>query len=334
LTPAPALLSCMSIRAESGKCDNQRVGAKWERSAYKGMPQMAFHHLIGFETLRDTWNKLLTILDAASPELRAEAFEAKLFEKYKKKGDPDAARLRARTEAAIQAPKLKEFLAATQDEESVYAAGLTLVTYMGLLGISKVEAFKILHEILLVRSREKARIDGFDRDELASRITWTGWNLIEGPEGSLRSDDDQNGYVFDNFEQSLEVCRLTRELAIAKQAELLNTKMQNFIKTRKVLKDLYLATNKKKQDEGRQRVFEQYGTIRAIRDQLAVMTAAGTFNPGELLCRFRPDMWVKLDKPPKPGRPWIKITREIFVAQALQRALGKIRAISAVTGVS
>lgn len=324
----------MSIRAESGKCDNERVDAKWKRGQYKDLPQMAFHHLIGFETLRDTWNKLLAILDAASPEMRAEAFEAKLFKKYNKKGDPDAARLRARTEAAVQAPKLKEFLAATQDEESVYAAGLTLVSYMGLLGVSKLEAFKIIHEILMVRSGEKPRIDGFDRDELASRITWTGWNLIEGPEGNVRSDDDQNGYIFDNFEQSLEVCRLTRELAIAQQAQLLNSKMQTFVKTRQVLKELYLATNKKKQDEGRQRVFEHYGTIRAVRDQLAVMTAAGTFDAGELLCRFKPEMWVKLDKPPKSGRPWIKITREIFVARALQRGLGKIRAIAAITSAS
>lgn len=327
----------MSIRAESGKCDNDRVDAKWKRGQYKGLPQMAFHHLIGFETLRDTWNKLLTILDAASPRMRAEAFEAKLFRKYNKKGDAasvEAARLRAHTEAEAKAPKLREFLAATQDEESVYAAGLSLVSYMGLLGISKLEAFRIIHEILTVRSGEKARIDAFDRDDLASRITWTGWNLIEGPEGNVRSDDDQNGYVFDNFEQSLEVCRLVRELAIAKQVELLNTKMQTFVKTRQVLKDLYLAADKKKQAEGRERVFEQYGTIRGIRDQLKVMTAAGTFDPGELLCRFRPEMWVKLDKPPKPGRPWVKITREMFVARALLKGLGNLKAVAAATSVS
>ncbi len=75
----------MAMVRTSGRMNNDREDSGWKTTEGKDLPQMAFHHIIGERTLRDTWNKLLSVADNYAPSLREDALPVKAAEANKMK---------------------------------------------------------------------------------------------------------------------------------------------------------------------------------------------------------------------------------------------------------
>ncbi|MGP0067317.1 MAG: hypothetical protein ACLQGP_27445 [Isosphaeraceae bacterium] len=299
----------MAMVRTSGRMNNDREDSGWKTTEGKDLPQMAFHHIIGERTLRDTWNKLLSVADQYAPSLREDALPVKAAEANKMK--KEAVIQKAVSRAEEIAPRLKTFLAATQTGEAFITANYCLKAQMRLAGVPESETESYLTELLLVHSGTKPAITAFDYGELGTRISWPGWNLIEGPEGKLREDDDCDGYALDDFQNALMLCGKMKEFQLVLKVHQLYHAMANFIKFRREFKAKVLKPKGLRDDDMEAHVVQHTMNIEALASTYSLMLQGGAPDASQPLSRWNPCMWVKLKSPKEPGKPWHRKTLQL-----------------------
>jgi hypothetical protein len=153
-------------------------------------------------------------------------------------------------------------------------------TYMRMLGM---DADDIYGKIAGGRNGTGDGLGGEERDELDTKLTWIGWNIVVGPESSIRADDP--GERWDDFGQAFSENNLLRLELLANRILLLNSALGSIMANG--------ATAG--------RIEEAATQFWWVEKMFGYFDEPLRFP----VCPYDPDMWRRVDPPRKPGKPWL-----------------------------
>jgi hypothetical protein len=302
----------------NGKADNDRNKNDrddWQKTpkgtAVNGgeSPDTTFHHLIPYNNIWPTWNKLLrsaTGADAEDQETNWRNIDWR--------------------------------------NNSVVSAVACLKTWLELLGHKAPED---LTSKLVVARAGGEKISRDDCDWLSVNLLWTGWNIVEGPLNTIRADDPDEKY--DDFEEPLRLIGLNKQAGVAYEVRGLNAAFQEFRGRRSKLKTLVQNKDRDAQvpqeeaGQGVKKRMRAYpNSLPASRAQYddAFKTVATAFERVKSAvdltgCGFAKPlttidlrMWVNLSPPRIQGKPWLTGTAENRVLHSLRQGMQNVQALA------
>ncbi len=307
----------MSV-GENGKADNDRNKNDrddWKKTA-KGTPvqggqspDTTFHHLIPYNNIWPTWNKLVRSAGGVDEE-----------------------------------DEKKDWTTIDWHSNSVASATACLRNWLALLGHKDPD--DLTAKVVAARFGG-APLSRDVCDWLSCNLLWTGWNIVEGPLRTIRADDPDEKY--DDFEEPLRLIDLDRQAQVAHEVKGLNDAFLEFRGRRKELKTMVKSKDSdlqvdqetagqgvKKRMRGypaklptsREQYDEAFRTVALAFERVQRIVQLTGCSYAHPLTMIDLRMWVKLDPPRMQGMPWITGTAENRVAQALRRGMMNVQAVA------
>lgn len=209
-------------------------------------------------------------------------------------------------------------------KEEAAAGQQCMLLFMELLGIGDTAA---MHgRILQARpSAEAVHLDSTTRDDIAQKLLWTGWNIVEGPLNTIREDDP--GESYDDFQRSLLLASLNNQALLAVKNRQLNGLMIDVVAQRKKVTDLKQSIRTRQgsstplsKSAGKKLEADLRNLPKAIGEFASSLSALDLAlqdlktSSGSLkadwqtpLTYFNAAMWFKQTEPSKAVKPWITI---------------------------